>query len=350
MFICLSSGATPRYRQDVLRAIAIPRGGTLQFRYAQKYITEDVKAKMRDGTCRGAKALIAYVDQSDRAHEPLLIPCRFAAVIKTELHGTTATIEFELGQFAYARDLEAFNSQVRSVSGGVLPSWEGAQGQYPKGAYAIDVATESVTNVVAASDLSDWEKIVEQLASRPDFTAESCFYMVDGLRSVDTEEVHVMQNGTYNLKPSCEYELCIYHYLPTSSTHTTYLHLLVGKPSVEFLTSPTQAIDSRYDMKRIRFRTGCPVWPENVVCSLHKADSPMLTPPSVFDFDVRMSIAGTYCKLLFWGICVGFLLATPHIINTISGTGSAKVFLCSVYVIVGIITGVLAAFKLRTGV
>lgn len=350
MFVCLSSGATPRYRQDVLRAIAIPHGGTLQFRYAQKYITENVKAKMRDGTCQGAKALIAYVDQSERAHEPLLIPCRFAAVTEAELHGTTATIEFELGQFAYAQDVGAFNSQIRSASGGVLPSWEGAQGQYPKGAYALEVATEGLTNVVAASDLSHWEKIVEQLASRSDFKDETCFYMVDGLRSVETEEVHVMQNGAYNLKPSCEYELRIYHYLPTSSTHTTYLHLLVGKPSVEFVTSPTQAIDSRYDMKRIRFRTGRPVWRENVVCSLHRADSPKLTPPSVLDFDVRMSIAGTYATLLFWGILVGLLLAAPHVINTGSGTGSAKVFLCSVYVIVGIITGVLAAFKLRTGI
>jgi len=264
MFVCLSSGARPRYRQDVLRAIAIPSGGPLQFRYAQDYITESLKSKIRDGAYQGSKAIIAYVDQTGRDHDPLLIPCRFGRVTKAQLHGTTATLEFVLGQHAYAQDLSAFNKQIRSMSGGALPAWKGSEEQYPKGAYALEVPDEAMSSVVATDELNYWEKIVGQLANRPDFKDESCFYMVDGLYDVEKDEAHEIRNGVYDLKPSHEYELRIYHYLPTSPTKTVYLHLRASKPSVEFMSNPVQVIDSRYDMKRIRFRTGLPTCKKSV--------------------------------------------------------------------------------------
>jgi len=38
MFVCLSSGSSARYREDILRALAMPVGSRLQFRYDQKWV------------------------------------------------------------------------------------------------------------------------------------------------------------------------------------------------------------------------------------------------------------------------------------------------------------------------
>lgn len=43
MLLCLSSGFTPRYRDDVLRAISMPSGSHLRFRYELSLIPVSLK-------------------------------------------------------------------------------------------------------------------------------------------------------------------------------------------------------------------------------------------------------------------------------------------------------------------
>jgi len=43
MLLCLSSGFTPRYREHVLRAISMPSGSRLRFRYELSLIPESLK-------------------------------------------------------------------------------------------------------------------------------------------------------------------------------------------------------------------------------------------------------------------------------------------------------------------
>src|SRR5690348_6327914 len=101
MYLCMSSGTNPRYRQDVLRALAMPPGADLQFRYRLRWLSPNTQAAL--GTIGNAKprALIAYIDQSDPDRTPHLVPCRFARIIDATRHGSTVSLVLRLEGYAH---------------------------------------------------------------------------------------------------------------------------------------------------------------------------------------------------------------------------------------------------------
>src|SRR6266540_2461948 len=116
MHVCLSSGGSPRYRQDILRALAMPFGTDLQFRYRKKWLSPDTAAdvpKMKD---KRPRALIAYIDQTDPVRLPSLVPCRFARIVEAISLGSTVTLTLRLEGFAYASDLDAANADLRKLA------------------------------------------------------------------------------------------------------------------------------------------------------------------------------------------------------------------------------------------
>src|SRR4051794_24776550 len=107
MFVCLSSGSTPRYREDILRSLAMPVGTILQFRYERRYLTQAVSTAVEDGRAESQTALVVYVDQNNPAVPPSYVPCRFAEVRRVTSHGTTLSLELALGHFGFADNLLA---------------------------------------------------------------------------------------------------------------------------------------------------------------------------------------------------------------------------------------------------
>ena len=63
MLLCLSSGATQRYRQDILRAIAQPAGAVMQFRYSLDLIAESLKQLIAENKLTNERLCIAYLDR-----------------------------------------------------------------------------------------------------------------------------------------------------------------------------------------------------------------------------------------------------------------------------------------------
>jgi hypothetical protein len=67
-FICFSSGAQRQYRDDIIRAMAMPAGCELTFRYRHKYLSRAVQDYLQGGKVSGTdEVLICYLDQSDRS-------------------------------------------------------------------------------------------------------------------------------------------------------------------------------------------------------------------------------------------------------------------------------------------
>lgn len=116
MFICLSSGASPRYRQDILRAIAMPKGSQLQFRYDSSLLASGIRNSIGEISKMGGTCLIAYIDQSDQSKEPELIPCRFAQLSDVKAHGTTVSLTFIVEDFACAANIPEFNVTTHRFS------------------------------------------------------------------------------------------------------------------------------------------------------------------------------------------------------------------------------------------
>ena len=201
MFVCLSSGAKPRYRQDILRAIAMPRGALLQFRYGLELVAENIQARIRNETTGGERVLIAYLDQSDRTKPPEFVPCRFAKMVAARIHGSTTSLTFELDSFAYVEDVEGFNSHLRNVCRDNLPFRQTANDEYAQGAFWFEVPAEAVNNVIPTCDLQNWESIIKQLVRHQDFARENCFYTIEGLYDVSANTKLEVQGGSMRSSP-----------------------------------------------------------------------------------------------------------------------------------------------------
>ena len=100
MFLLLSSGARPRYRDDIIRVLALPLGGELQFRYERSLIAEDLLARFRSNDLRRETGLICYLSAGNRATPTQIVPCRFASILYTEVVGTSHIIRLEMREFA----------------------------------------------------------------------------------------------------------------------------------------------------------------------------------------------------------------------------------------------------------
>lgn len=124
MFLCLSSGATPRYREDVLRALSMPWGSVLQFRYLKRYVAPGILENTKSTNQAVSRAIIAHIDQTDPNKAPEIIPCRFASITDVTEVGTAVTLTLQLQEFAFADDLAKFNEELKQKARGTLPAWQ----------------------------------------------------------------------------------------------------------------------------------------------------------------------------------------------------------------------------------
>ena len=116
MFICMSSGYRERYRQDVILALAMPKGCHLQFRYDKKWISPKVIEGIKAGKLTNTLSAIVYIAQYDKDNAPQLIPCRFVRIDDAKIHGSTVSLSLSLEGFAYAENTKKFNEQISSLS------------------------------------------------------------------------------------------------------------------------------------------------------------------------------------------------------------------------------------------
>lgn len=350
MFICLSSAASPRYRQDVLRAIAMPRGSQLQFRYDSKWIDPKVQSQLSRMEVSGEPSLISYIDQHDKTKIPELIPLRFAKLVTATSHGTTASIIFELEDFAYAEDIVEFNSEMKSVSKDALPTWQ-PDGTI-RGAYWLKIHQE-LKKVTRSATLDTWEKIVGQIAERTDFLDESCFYFVKGFYPLgNANEISLMDNR-YELASAREHEIQIYHFHPKNVPQGTRLHLSTSSQWLTFTTNPLLILDSRYDLKRVRLKTGEPSKAEDTILTILRTDDASGSESGNWEFDLRLRIKGIFLRTLGYGVFLGVLLATPPITAAFSNPNLPLVnasIISVLSLITSLIAGVFVAFGLRKSI
>jgi len=350
MFICLSSGASPRYRQDILRALALPRGARLQFRYQFRWIAQGIRDQLSKGTLKKAAALIAYIDQHDNTKVPELVPCRFATITDAEEHGTTASFVLTVDDFAYSDNLSAFNTELQSLSGGTLPRWQ-PDGKIA-GTYWLESSAAPVT-VIRSANLADWERIVNQIAGYEEFASEKFFYTLQGVRRLGSSKDLIPYSGVFALDPGRHYECRIYHFQPRAAAEGTGLKLMSSDESLaRFTTNTFLSIDSRYDLKRARLRTGRPARGEETVISVHRVESDQGS-FGIWDFDLPLRVSGTFWQTLVYGIVLGALLASPEVVGALSNpslSSENQTVIVIVASVAGLFAGVLAAFGLRRSV
>ncbi|EQB62880.1 MAG: hypothetical protein RBG1_1C00001G0459 [candidate division Zixibacteria bacterium RBG-1] len=350
MFLCLSSGASQRYRQDILRALAMPEGALLQFRYDSKRVSPkilDSLEKNSKGKIVHKKCLIAYIDQQDKTKIPELIPCRFARLEEALRVGTTVSLRFSLEEFSYAHDLKAFNNEVSSASGNALPTWQ--QDGTIKGYYWSEINQEPTT-VISSKEIDKWENIASQISARTDFANENYFYMINGIYSLKKQEAIISKDACYKLESAQEYEIRVYHFHPKITPKGPNLYLSLSTPLVTFTTSPKLIIDSRYDLKRARFRTAKPSTSQNAILMVLTDVEDSEKELKNLEFDILLKIKGTFWTSVAYAIGIGILITIPPITAAFSNPAlpeENRIVISLISLFAGIITGILVVFGLK---
>lgn len=353
MLLCLSSAAKPRYRQDILRALSMPTGARLQFRYALKWVAHGLHDRLRANALKGTDVCIGYLDVSDATTPPKIVPVRSGTIHATDVQGDFCVLELDLQGFAYSSDVEALNRQLRTQSGN-LPAWrDGA----PLGHYLEEIRPEGLPLKVAA-DVGEWQQICKALNSFPAYGKEQVFYRLEGIYLSGTNEMAACKDAVFQLRSGDLYDLRLLHFSPgglsTGEENKDFNWLVVDgdDKATTFVRTKMLAVDSNYDVKTIRFRAATTTVAQDARLAFSRR-KPGATKPeeSIWDFDLQSRVKPRRWTLWWQGLAVGLPVALQGLVLTYGNPGIASQphvhYVAAVVVLAGFATGLLASFGLR---
>lgn len=258
MLILFSSATRKRYKEDVLRALAMPNGTYLAFRYKHKWLSHNLIADFEGNGLGGERGLIAYLDAPSATHPFSTVPCRLIKIVTTESVGTMCTVTMELGSFAYCKDKSQWNSEILKIAPGHPKLVDGTL----RGFYS-EALTSEPRSVAYFDTVDTWEKVITDLFKYEAFASENFFYLVTGIKKSGCKSYESPKNGQFKLKASFEYAIPIVHYYPGhkpamgagDSTSEHSLRIVTNDESICLTSTGTLLIDSPYDKKTVRFRT-----------------------------------------------------------------------------------------------
>lgn len=352
MLLCISSAAMPRYKQDILRALAMPSGARLQFRYNMRWVAQALHDRTKANSLKGQEACIAYIDQSPGDKIPGIAPVRAATILSTEVQGDFCVVEFELAGFAFAKDLEAFNKQLRTLSGN-LPNWiDGSV----RGHYLEEIDRKTLALEMNA-DSGQWQGICKALVAFPDFQAQRLFYRLEGVRHVATGRPAECDEGVLHLCAGDLYDLQLLHYSPKKlvfpeplkNDGLNWLVTDADEKALTFVSTRSLAVDSDYDVKTVRVRTALATTPLDARISFsRRPEGATKAEDGTWDFDLQARVTPRWWTLTWQGLAGGALLAAQGLVLTFNNKNIENQWTVAILVsVVGLATGLFASFGLR---
>ncbi|MFI0423037.1 hypothetical protein [Spongiactinospora sp. 9N601] len=109
----LSSDARRRYAEDILAALALPRGAVIQFRYESKYVVPSLQASIANMSVIGRRAVVAYVADVETA-APFLVPVRFASVADAECAADMVVFRLRMAEYTDLDDYPLTEDDIRT--------------------------------------------------------------------------------------------------------------------------------------------------------------------------------------------------------------------------------------------
>lgn len=269
MILLISSDAARRYRDDIVRALAHPRGTELQFRYDLVHLDPALQARARAEGLGGLAALICFMATDKQKKAVELASVRAVTIKRSELVGSSCILTLTAGDYVAPLDDAAIRAQLAPAEAALVPAW-GAAANNPAGCFVLQVSKPVYAAQVtpAGDQLTEFEATAAKLGAFEAFdqTSGIVFYAVrsivaDSAPSYWWEpkvEAPRYAHGQFELKSGARYTVEIYSYRPAGSrlaATTTKLVIDSDEELVRFTSAKEAALDSRYDLQRFSFTT-----------------------------------------------------------------------------------------------
>ena len=349
--LCLSSAKHPRYRDDVIRAVALPEGSEVKFRYEEAIVDDALMGPLAKGKLDENDVLIAHVDISDKDEGVSVVPCRWAHLVSSQRWGSFFVLQLRLGKLACTLQPDELYTNLP----GDLPYFDAALGKWA-GKWCGRLARET-TAIGEAETTEEWQSVARALWQRAGFQTEPFFFRVDGLFKLGNGAEQPLTGEGYALTGNTEYEIRIVHFTPVDDEHSDQrlgpvhgLHVEVDEP-LKLRSDQTMSVDSPYDVKSIRFATGSPDRTVPVKIRLRRIDGSVDGDPLCpIELVLPARIKGRLRRSVTFGLLIGGLLSAQQLVTILTRENSSALPIESIIaltVFIGLMTGLMAVLGLR---
>ncbi|AWE51490.1 hypothetical protein ACFXGG_33265 [Streptomyces nigra] len=188
--LLLSSNLRRRYAEDILTALALPRGATLQFRYEAQYVAPPLQQKVANGSILGVRALIGFVADADSPTDAFILPVRVAEVVAAECAADVFLFKLRVTDHVDLDDYSLSRADIVAESRKVLDKIIEGNG----GAYYPAVLKFPAFPIRTSEDQAQlWLSVARRLALHTTF--ESSYFM-----RVD-QPVHLAKATSFAFEP-----------------------------------------------------------------------------------------------------------------------------------------------------
>ncbi|MEV0210670.1 hypothetical protein AB0H97_36355 [Streptomyces sp. NPDC050788] len=187
--LLLSSNLRRRYAEDILTALALPRGATLQFRYEAQYVAPSLQQKVANGSILQQRALIGFVADATSPTDAYLLPVRVAEIVAADCIAEVFLFKLRVTDHVDLDDYSLSRADIAAESRKAIDKiTEGNGGYYP--AVLKFPAFPIRTN---GDQAQLWISVARRLALHPTF--ENAYFM-----RVD-QPVHLASAVAFTFEP-----------------------------------------------------------------------------------------------------------------------------------------------------
>lgn len=267
MILLISSDASRRYSDDIVRALAHPIGTEFQFRYDLAYFDPSLKPKATSNKLAGETAMIAFLAADAAAQTVELTSVRAVTVKRSEIVGSSCIMTLVAGDYLHPLDDAAIRVALSRPELALLPAWTGEL--RPTGHFAINVVKTIHAGHVPkpGEQMKAFEETAIALSAFLPFAPSTgmAFYAVRGLTVENPPAKYFWQRDPtpaldgqlYKLQSGFRYRFDVYTYRTAGSAvaPATKLSISTDEKAVQFTSAKEAVLDSRYDLNRFSFTT-----------------------------------------------------------------------------------------------
>jgi len=347
MHVLLSSTASMRYKDDVLRCLSAPMGAEIQFRYrhegrgqVSQQVLQDIQAKQGQEIGEG---IVCFVDR-ESTNALTIIPIRIVNIHRAFVIGGIVTVRFTLGDFAFA-DPVSFTSHISTSAVNSNPTKD-ADGTI-RGNFFFKIPTKP-NALTTGRTIDHWERTVRCLWQNRAFKDEPFFHSILGFQqcgknTLDPNLFHAMPT---QLAASKLYEMFIYHYHPENMPATRFSIRIEGGGDLNPASSQEVIVDSSYDLKHWQFRgrSNTPgTYDGWVTIRTPRKSNP--NPDEYWDLELPVKFVGSKIFGILKGLLIGALISGSYM------SAASKDLTCLGAVLsIGLssIAGIIIVFNIQT--